>query len=720
MAKRQSAKSDPGRASTAPDERLPSSADAKELADLASEISYHERVYREGAAEITDAAFDELVERYGALADVLEVPEAERLDARPGADHTEGFQTVEHRVPMLSLEKLSPARRDSKGVALSSAEQLQAWYDRRRKDLELAEGVPLAMIVEPKIDGISVSLLYEGGVLKRAVTRGDGRRGDDITRQVLQSRALPHALHGATGELELRGELYWPRPAFEAYNERLAAAGERLIVNPRNGCAGLMKRKDPAGLEDVGVKAFLYQIAWARGASLPKKQSALLQWLKEAGAPVYGEGETKLADTVEDVVAYCEGYLERRVGLDFDIDGMVIKIDELAFYDRLGATGHHPHWGIAYKFPPERKPTRLRGIHVQVGKSGKLTPVAELEPVFVASTQVSRASLHNFVELERKDVRVGDIVFVEKAGEIIPQVVSVDLEQRPPGTEPYQRPAACPVCGTAVLSEEIFVYCPNPACPAQVRERLQHFASRRALDIDGLGPALVEQVIDKYQVRSPEQLFELNAEQLAALERMGKKSADNVVAGLERAKSRGLARVLLGLAIRHVGETMAEDLAGYFGDAEALLAFAGRYVSGDEQAVQTLAPDKGSGAIEGLARKSADSIFAELDSEAVRKVFAGLARAGVSLSALQARRAAVEGVVGKTFVLTGTLPTLKRNEAADLIKQAGGKVTGSVSPKTDFVVAGEEAGSKLEKANELGLAVLDEASLLRLLGKSPA
>jgi DNA ligase (NAD+) len=618
---------------------------------------------------------------------------------------------------MLSLEKLSPARRDSKGVAMSSAEQLQAWYDRRRKDLELVEGVALPMLVEPKIDGISVSLLYENGSLKRAVTRGDGRRGDDITRQVIQSRAVPVALEGATGEIEIRGELYWPRPAFEAYNQKLEAAGERLIVNPRNGCAGLMKRKDPTGLEDVGVKAFLYQVAWSRGASLPKKQSGVLEWLKAAGAPVYREGETALVDSVDEVVAYCEGYLVRREGLDFDIDGMVIKLDDLSLYDRLGSTGHHPHWGIAYKFPPERKPTRLRGIHVQVGKSGKLTPVAELEPVFVASTHVSRASLHNFVELERKDVRVGDMVFVEKAGEIIPQVVSVDLEQRPPGTQPYQRPTACPVCGTSVLSEEIFVYCPNPACPAQVRERLQHFASRRAMDIDGLGPALVEQVIEAHGVRSPEQLFGLTAESLAALERMGKKSADNVVAALERAKSRGLARVLLGLAIRHVGETMAEDLASYFGDAGTLLEFAGRYAQGDEAAIQQLAPDKGSGAIDGLARKSADSIFAELDSAAVRAVFEGLAAAGVSLGTLRARRAAVEGVEGKTFVLTGTLPTLKRNEAADLIKQAGGKVTGSVSAKTDYVVAGEEAGSKLVKATELGVVVLDEPGLLALLGK---
>jgi DNA ligase (NAD+) len=697
----------------------PLQSEHSELAALGEQLRYHERAYREGAPEVSDAVFDELMDRYRVLADALEVPEAERLDAQPGADHTEGFVTVEHRVPMLSLEKLSPARRDSKGEAMAVADQLRAWYERRRKELELAADAALGLLVEPKIDGISVSLTYSGGKLVRAVTRGDGRQGDDITRQVKEARAVAQELSGVAGELEVRGELYWPRPAFLAYNQKLKDAGEKPIINPRNGCAGLMKRKDPTGLGEVGVKSFLYQVAWAEGTQLPATQSEIIHWLEAAGASVYAS-EIYTAAGVDDALAYCEQYQEKRASLDFDIDGMVIKIDQLALYRRLGATGHHPHWGIAYKFPPEQKPTRLQAIHVQVGKSGKLTPVAELEPVFVAGTVVSRASLHNFVELERKDVRVGDIVRVEKAGEIIPQVVSVDLDARPEGTERYQRPTECPVCSTPVLSEEIFVYCPNPACPAQVRERLDHFASRHAMDIDGMGTALIEQVTRELGVRSPDQLFSLSAEQLEGLERMGKKSAENVVRALERAKGRGLTRVLVGLAIRHVGETMAEDLASYFGSAPALLAFARRYNAGEPEAVQTLTPDKGLGAIEGLAKKSATSIFAELDSEAVRKVFAGLEAAGVLLEATSARREVVEGVAGKTFVLTGTLPTLKRSEAADAIKQAGGKVSGSVSKKTDYVVAGEEAGSKLESAQALGVAVLDEAGLLALLGRAGA
>ena len=683
-----------------------------ELEQLTQQIRYHEAAYRAGVPEITDAGFDDLVERYGELADRLGIDPSERLDVQPGQDHTAGFETVEHREPMLSLEKLSPNRRDSGGEPMALSDQLSAWFRRRRKELEVDE---LPVIVEPKVDGISVSLLYAGGELRRAVTRGDGRKGDVITKQVVQLGTVPTKLKRAgKGEIEIRGELYWPLAEFARFNATL----EKPLINPRNGCAGMMKRKDPAGLEATGIRAFFYQVAWDDGVELPPTQHEVLQWLADRGAEVY-LSEVFQTTTEEEALQYCEDYQARRGKLDYDIDGMVIKVDDLRLYARLGATGHHPHWGIAYKFPPERKPTELLDIEVSVGKSGKLTPVAILEPVFVSGTTVSRASLHNFVELERKDVRVGDTVLVEKAGEIIPQVVEVDRSKRKRGAKRFVPPDACPTCGTEVVSEEIFIYCPNPACPDQVRERLRHFASRQAMDIDGMGEVLVDQVVDKLGARSPDDLFRIETSALAALDRMGEKSAERVKAGLEAAKGRGLARVLNGLAIRHVGETMAEDLAAYFKTADALLEFAARYVAEDEEAVETVAPAKSSerGAIEGLARKSADSIFHELDAPAVRKVFSGLAEVGVSLSVEAADVREVADVAGKAFVLTGTLPTLKRTEATKRIKAAGGKVSGSVSKKTDYVVAGDDPGSKHDKAQALGVEVIDEAALLALLGE---
>jgi len=560
--------------------------------------------------------------------------------------------------------------------------------------------------VEPKIDGMSVSLTYRDGRLEQALSRGDGREGDDITAQVLATGAAPARI-GLRGTIEVRGELYLPMARLAALNDRQRVAGERIFANERNACAGMMKSKDPAPLAGIGIKAFVYQVPWAEGVDVPTSQFAIHTWLHGLGLPV-NDRVVRVADG-RAAAAACLAFGALRDELPYGTDGMVIKLDDRRLYDRLGGTGHHPNWGIAYKFPPERRATQLLDVIVQVGKSGKLTPVAVLQPVLLAKTTVSRASLHNFRELERKDVRLGDTVLVEKAGEIIPQVVEVVLAKRPADARPVPRPTVCPSCGGAVTTAEIFIYCANPACPEQVRERLAHFCSRDAMDVQEFGPALVDQVVTHLGVASPADLFRLTAPQLAGLERMGDKSADNAVKALARAKGRGLARVLVGLALDGIGEKLAEDLASRHGSVAALITLGTRFHSDPDGAISAL---KG----EGIGETTARTVLEQLTDARLQHVLNDLAAVGVAMTHTGTVVQAITGVAGKTFVLTGSLPTLKRHEAEALIKAAGGSTSGAVSKKTGYVVAGAEAGSKLAKAQELGITVLDEAGLLALLG----
>ena len=687
------------------------------LQELATQLAHHDALYyRDAEPEITDDAYDSLRAEYDALAEQLQIPEAERYTAGFGDDQQDGFATVVHRVPMLSLEKLSTNRKDSRGASIALDQQLRDWWAGNQRLLELADDAFRDLFVEPKIDGISASLTYVDGQLTCAATRGNGQQGDDITAQVIASGCVPTSLKFVTsGSVEIRGEIYLPHTAFHELNKQLIAEEKAPLVNPRNGCAGLMKRKDPAGLEKAGIQAFCYHIPWFDGVDVPTLQSACIDWLAEQGLPTY-RSEIQVCATPDEAYAYCENYTERREQLDYDIDGMVIKINDRELYDELGETSHHPRWGIAYKFPPEVKSTTLQDVIAQVGKSGKITPVAVLDPVFLAGTTVSRASLHNYREVAAKGIRIGDTVRVQKAGEIIPQVLAVD-EKKPRGEALIEAPEVCPSCGSPTVQEDVFVYCVNPACPAQLSERLQHFASRGAMDIDGCGPAVIDQLLAAEFIRSPVDLFALTREQIAGLERMGEKSADNLLRALQTVKGRGLERVLVGLSIRHLGNRMSEELGRYFKTAEQLLAFAETYSSGDEAAIEQVAPSKSgvSGPIEGLARKTADIIFTELNSASVRSIFAGLAEHGVNLETAQQVTDAVAEIAGKAFVLTGTLPTMSRSEAGALIKAAGGKVTGSVSKKTDYVVAGESAGSKLTKAEQLGITILDEAALQQLL-----
>jgi DNA ligase (NAD+) len=676
------------------------------LRDLEARLRRHEENYRRGAPEIDDASFDALVDEYARLADRLGVPPAQRIDARPGADHAEGFTQVTHRVPMLSLEKLSPASREPLG------EQLRGWARRRAAELSITGA--LALAIDPKIDGVGIALHYEAGRLVRAVTRGDGTKGDDVTAQIRAARVVPERLRGVdAGELEIRGEIYWPREPFAAHNAKLEREGEPTLANPRNGAAGAIKRKDPRGLGALGLGCFAYQVPLATGIEVPRSHTALLGWLEGAGIPVYRELAVR-AESVDEAVAHCEAWTPaRRAGLPFDIDGLVIRLDALDAASRLGGTEHHPHWGVAWKFPPERAATVLRAIEVTVGKSGKLTPVAVVDPVPLAGTTVQRTTLHNFDELERKDARIGDVVVLEKAGDIIPRLVDVEVALRRAGTPPFPRPIVCPACGASVRTEDVYVVCPSAACPAKVRERLAHFASRHAMDIDGLGDAVVELLVAELGVRRPDELYALDAARLAALPRFGPTRADRLARAIETSKARGLARLLHALAIKHVGTALANDLAAHFGTLDALVAFAEKYVAGDPRALALTA--EGASAIPGLGAKTAQAVFAELVSDELRAVLAGLARAGVKLASASAEVKPVPGVAGKAFVITGTLPTLARDAAGERIRLAGGRVAGSVSKKTDYLVAGAEAGSKLEKARELGVTVLDEAALITLL-----
>ena len=668
-----------------------------ELHLLETQLRHHDELYyRQAQPEISDAEYDDLRDRYQALCDARGLSPEQRYGATPGDDRTAGFSTVRHRVPMLSLEKAAD------GDDGPAAGTLVAWVERTRCIADLLTASPLLLLVEPKIDGMSVSLTYKGGKLVQATSRGDGIEGDVITDQVLASAAVP-ATVPATGAFEVRGELYLPREVFAVLNARLAAEGGKRLANPRNACAGLMKRKDATALYGLGVAAFCYHVAWAEGVTVPDSQHAVVAWLARLGFPT--NSHITVEADAEAAAVRCAAFANQRDALGYEIDGMVIKVDDRRIQERLGSTEHHPRWGIAWKFPPERKPTLLRGITVQVGKSGKLTPVAELDPVQLAGTTVTRASLHNFPELERKDVRINDTVWVEKAGEIIPQVLGVLREKRPAEAAAFPRPTTCPACASPVLTADIFIYCPNPACPAQVRERLRHFASRGAMDIQGMGEAVVDQLCTQRDLTSPAQLFTLTAADIAALERKGEKSAQNLVAALAEAKGRGLAKVLTGLALNQVGEKLSEDLARTFGSLDALLAVA------DAGDVATL------DAMDGVAETTAQAIISQLTNPAVRQVLTDLAAAGVDLTAKRAEVRQVAGVSGKSFVLTGTLPNLSRDQAEALIAAAGGKCVGSGSKKTDYVVAGDEAGSKLAKAQALGVAILDEAGLRALLAE---
>lgn len=702
---------------------------ARDLTELRAAIRHHEeRYYVLDDPEISDTEFDQLLHRLTALeADHPELVTPDSPTQRVAGRPVDGFDTVRHDVPMLSLDN-----------AYDEAE-LTAFDERVRKGLELEADAPIAYVAELKFDGLSIALHYRDGLLRRGVTRGDGVRGEDVTSNVRAIRSIPLRLKVAVpGDIEVRGEIFLPRASFDRMNAARLEAGDPPFANPRNAAAGTMRTLDPALVERRGLGAYLYQLiepGIGSGAApladervaKPEDSSA------EVGRTVHNHGLAALpghAAVLEQLVAwelpvdrhwrrccgigeavdYCRTWADQRQALPFGIDGVVIKVDRLVDWVRLGQTAKFPRWAMAFKFPAEQATTRLLQIEVNVGRTGAVTPYAVLEPVQLAGTTVRLATLHNAEDVARKDVRAGDYVLVEKGGDIIPKVVKPILGRRPTGDDepkPFVMPAACPACDTMLErgDDQVVWRCPNNHCSAKVRRGLQHFAGRRAMNIEGLGESLINQLVDRELVADAADLFGLTSDTLAGLERMGTKSAANLTAEIEASKGRGFARVLFGLGVRHVGEGAAELLSGRFGGLSGLLA-----ASVDEME-----------AVDGVGPIVATSVRSFLDAPRNQALLRRLEDAGVLMLADRDEPvdAPEQTLTGQTFVITGTLTTMPREAARRAIEARGGKVTGSVSAKTCGLVVGVDPGSKLAKAEALGVPTLDEAAFRKLIGPRP-
>jgi DNA ligase (NAD+) len=664
---------------------------ASRAAALRHAIAAHNHAYYVlDQPTISDADYDALFRELQALEaahPALVTPESPTQRVG-GAPQTE-FAPVRHAVRMLSI-------RTETDTTPSGARDFDA---RIRRDLGLAsDAPPVEYMAELKFDGLAINLRYEQGRLTVAATRGDGEVGEDVTRNIRTIRAIPSQL--ATRDppaiLEVRGEVYMTRADFEALNARQRDAGLRPYINPRNTAAGAVRQLDPAMTAQRPLAFFAYGIGEVRGWSLPRTHAGLLDALAALGLPV--DDHRRVARGVDELVKFYERVTAIRDDLPFDIDGVVYKVDSLALQRELGFVTREPRWAVAHKFPAEERATRLLDIAVQVGRTGAITPIARLEPVFVGGVTVTNATLHNEDEVRRKDVRIGDTVVVRRAGDVIPEIVRVVIEARPADAREFVMPATCPECGSAVerLPDEAIARCTGGlVCPAQRKQALRHFASRHAMDIEGLGEKLIDQLVDTGRVRTPADLYSLKAEELAALERMADKSAQNVIGAIDKSRDTTLARFIYALGIRHVGEATAADLAAHFGALDPILA-------ASEEAlldVRDVGP---------ILAASIRDFLAEPHN---RTVIDALRNAGVRFPEGRPQRAAAGPLVGKTFVLTGTLPTLSRDEAKALLEAAGASVAGSVSKKTDYVVAGADAGGKLVKAQALGVAIIDEAQV---------
>jgi DNA ligase (NAD+) len=651
------------------------------IAKLRQQLRHHDRLYYvEASPEISDTEYDRLMNELKQLE--RDHPDLITVDSptqRVGEQPVDHLPEAEHRLPMLSIENTY------------SIDEVQKWADRTMKSLP---DEAIDWVVELKIDGAAVSLIYESGVLVQGLTRGDGTTGSDITHNVRTIGDVPLRLVGedVPSVLEVRGEIFMTNSTLVALNERQQAKGESLFANPRNVASGTITMLDPRICAERGLRMFCHGAGYGDGI----KAANYIDFLSEIGS--YGLRPTPHVaafPTIDAAMQHAEAVIEQLHELDFEVDGLVIKVNSFEQRDRLGSTSKSPRWVIAYKWEKWEATTRLNEISVQVGKTGAITPVANLEPVEIDRTIVSRVSLHNADEIQRKDVRVGDMVLVEKAGRIIPHIVRVEKHERKSDLPVFEFPTHCPECETELVKDAggVYIRCPNLACPAQVKERIRYFASRKAMDIEGLGDKLVDQLVSGGLVASYGDLYRLKDRKtdLLSLERMGEKSADNLLQGIEASRERGLARLLSALSIRHVGTTVASVLANHFGSIDGLAA----------ASVEELADVNEIGGI------IAESVFNFLHSDYGNSIVEDLRTLGIKMEADRPSLAS-DTLVGKTFVVTGTLVKYTRDEIQELIRQHGGKTSSSVSAKTDYLVAGEKAGSKLAKAEKLGVQVLTE------------
>ncbi len=663
---------------------------AQQIEELRSQLHLHNyRYYALDSPLISDDEYDQLMQELRALE--LANPSLASPDSptqRVGAPPSPEFKEALHLHPMLSLAN---AFDDN---------ELAAW---RRRAAAILERDDFAMVCEPKIDGLAISLTYERGRLALGATRGDGARGEDVTPNVRAIRSAPLVLqspHSAPPLLEVRGEVYFPRDAFSQLNEERAERGEPLFANPRNAAAGSLRQLDPAITAQRRLAIWFYQLGWADGATTPDTHWETLEWLRSLGFRVNPEIER--LDSLDAVINYHRRWEQQRHAKNYQTDGVVVKIDSIDYQQRLGFVGREPRWAIAYKFPAEQAVTRLLGIGVNVGRTGSLNPYAILEPVQVSGVTVRQATLHNEDDIRRKDIRIGDYVFVERAGEVIPQVVGPVVDRRAGGETPFEMPPQCPECAAPIVrvEGEAAHRCVNSRCPAQQLERIKRFVSRTAMDIDGLGEKLVAQLLESGLIHDSPDLYRLEQEPLAALERMGEKSAANLVAAIAASKERPLPAVISALGILHVGDETAELLARRFGSVRRLIA-------ADREELE---------AVPGVGPIVAAAIVSHFENEENRRIVDELESAGVRLESGEpaAQADAPQPFEGMRFVVTGRLQGFTRPQAEAFIKERGGQVSGSVSGKTTYVVVGEDAGSKRDDAVRLGVATLSENELLAL------